>query len=69
MVRTALGRAMFEREPFEHFVLSRIPEANRVKPGRLWLIALRARSPQALLLAAALVVLVVAQAVRVARHL
>ena len=60
---------MFEREAFERFVLARIPPANVVRPGRLWLLALRRRNPQAIALALILALLVIAEGVRLARHL
>ena len=69
MVRGMPGPAVFEREAFERFVLSRIPAANRVSSGRLWTLALRLRNPQALFVLAAFTILIVVELARLVRHL
>jgi len=69
MVRVASGPPVFEWEAFERFVLSRIPASNRVSSGRLWTLALKARSPQAMLAVAAIALVIVVEVARTLRHL
>jgi hypothetical protein len=69
MVRTNAGPPVFEWEAFERFVLARIPAANRIGTGRLWAVALKARSPQAILMVAAVALFVAVEVARMLRHL